>query len=150
VGQIKGWERMRQELVTEKPLEHRRTGEYGSYIMESMETGKLMRLGGNVLNRGAITNLPAKACVEIACLVDRSGIHPCYVGDLPPQLAAVNMTSINVQELTIQAALTGKRDYIYQAALLDPHTAAELTIDQIRSLVDELIAAHGEMLPRYH
>jgi len=150
VGQIKGWERMRQELVTEKPLEHRRTGEYGSYIMESMETGKLMRLGGNVLNRGAITNLPAQACVEIACLVDRSGIHPCYVGDLPPQLAAVNMTSINVQELTIQAALTGKRDYIYQAALLDPHTAAELTIDQIRSLVDELIAAHGEMLPRYH
>lgn len=149
VSQIEEWKQMRAELVTDKPLEHQRTGEYASYIMEAMETGKLVKIGGNVLNRGTITNLPADACVEVPCLVDRNGVQPCYVGALPPQLAAVNMTNINVQEMTIQAALTGKREHIYQAALLDPHTAAELTIDEIRGLVDDLIEAHGSMLPQY-
>jgi len=129
--------------------EHQRTHEYASYIMEAMETGNPYTFGGNVLNTGLITNLPYNCCVEVMCVADRSGVTPTYVGDLPAQLAALNRTSINVQELTILAALTKKRDYIYQAALLDPHTAAELTIDEIVAMCDDLIEAHGHYLPRY-
>ncbi|MBC7256318.1 MAG: alpha-glucosidase/alpha-galactosidase [Chloroflexi bacterium] len=129
--------------------EHQRTHEYASYIMEAMETGNPYTFGGNVLNTGLITNLPYNCCVEVMCVADRNGVTPTYVGDLPAQLAALNRTSINVQELTILAALTKKRDYIYQAALLDPHTAAELTIDEIVAMCDDLIEAHGHYLPRY-
>jgi alpha-galactosidase len=96
-----------------------------------------------VLNNGLISNLPRKAVVEVACMVDRNGVQGCYVGELPEQLAALNRTNINVQLLTIEAALTGKRDTVYHAAMLDPHTASELTLDQIRSLCDDMIAAHG-------
>jgi len=149
VAQIEGWERRREELVNNKKLTHRRTGEYGSYIMEAMETDVPFRIGGNVLNDGLITNLPRRACVEVPCLVDRNGVQGCYVGDLPEQCAAINRTNINVQLLTIEAALTGKKDHIYQAAMLDPHTASELTIDQIVSLCDDLIEAHGPMLPKF-
>ncbi len=149
VAQIEGWERRREELVNNKKLTHRRTGEYGSYIMEAMETDVPFRIGGNVLNDGLITNLPRRACVEVSCLVDRNGVQGCYVGDLPEQCAAINRTNINVQLLTIEAALTGKKDHIYQAAMLDPHTASELTIDQIVSLCDDLIEAHGPMLPKF-
>lgn len=149
VGQIEGWKRMRAELVTDKPLDHKRGGEYASYIMEAMRTGTPFTLGGNVLNTGLITNLPAGCCVEVKCVVDRNGVTPCYVGDLPPQCAAVTRTNVNVHELTIEAALTGKREHIYHAALVDPHTSAELTIDEIVSLVDDLIEAHGKMLPKY-
>ena len=106
--------------------------------------------GGNVLNTGLITNLPDDCCVEVMCVADRTGITPTYVGDLPPQCAALTRTNVNVQELTILAALTQRRDYIYQAALLDPHTAAQLTIDQIIALCDDLIEAHGDYLPEYH
>ena len=107
------------------------------------------KIGGNVLNTGLITNLPTEAIVEVPCLVDSSGIRPCFVGDLPPQLAALNMTNVNVHLLTIEAFVTKKKEHIYHAALLDPHTSSELTIDEIRSLCDDLIEAHGEWLPRF-
>ena len=149
VEQIKGWETMREELVHNKNLEHERSHEYASYIMEAMETNTPYKIGGNVLNTGLITNLPAAACVEVPCLVDAGGITPCYVGALPTQLAALNMTNINVQLLTIETALTLKKEYIYHAAMLDPHASSELTLDEIRSLCDDLIAAHGDWLPRY-
>ncbi|MEJ6952013.1 alpha-galactosidase [Natronospora cellulosivora (SeqCode)] len=149
VNQIKGWEDMRDELVNNKDLTHQRSQEYASYIMEAMETNKPYKIGGNVMNTGLITNLPEKACVEVPCLVDRSGVSPCYVGDLPEQLAALNRTNINVHLLTIEAALSLKKEYIYQAAMLDPHTAAELSIDDIVSLCDDLIEAHGDWLPEY-
>jgi alpha-galactosidase len=114
-----------------------------------METDVPISIGGNVLNTGLITNLPRKACVEVPCLVDQNGVQGVYVGDLPEQCAAMNRTNINVQLLTIEAALTLRKDAIYQAAMMDPHTAAELTLDQIRSLCDDLVEAHGDMMPRY-
>jgi alpha-galactosidase len=111
--------------------------------MEAMENDIPFRIGGNVLNNGLITNLPQRAVVEVACMVDRNGVQGCYVGDLPEQLAALNRTNINVQLLTIEAAFTGRRDAVYHAAMLDPHTGSELTLDQIRALCDDLIEAHG-------
>jgi len=149
INQIKGWEKMREDLVNNKDLTHSRTKEYASYIMEAMETNIPYKIGGNVLNHGVITNLPANACVEVPCLVDASGVPPCYVGELPTQLAALNMTNINVQLLTIEAALTQKKEAIYHAAMLDPHTSAELPIDSIKAMVDDLIEAHGDWLPKY-
>jgi len=149
VAQIEGWKKQRDELVNNAQLSHTRTGEYGSYIMEAMETDVPIRIGGNVLNTGLITNLPRKACVEVACLVDRNGVQGCLVGDLPEQCAALNRTNINVQLLTIEAALTRRKDAIYHAAYMDPHTSSELTLDQIKSLCDDLIEAHGPMLPKY-
>ncbi|CRK82692.1 alpha-glucosidase/alpha-galactosidase [Neobacillus massiliamazoniensis] len=148
--QIKNWETMREELVNNRALDHVRTKEYGSRIIEAIETNIPFKFGGNVLNTGRlISNLPEKACVEVPCIADRSGITPTYVGDLPEQLAALNRTNINTQLLTIEAAITRKREYIYQAAMLDPHTAAELSLDDIVSLCDDLIEAHGEWLPKF-
>jgi alpha-galactosidase len=149
VGQIAGWKKMSRTLVGDKKLTHTRTHEFGSYIMEAAETGSPFRIHGNVLNTGLITNLPAKAVVEVPCMVDRNGINPCYVGDLPEQCAALNRTNINVQLLTIEAALTRSRDKVYQAAFCDPHTAAELSLNQIHALCDDLIKAHGSYLPEY-
>ncbi len=126
-----------------------RSVEYGSQIIHSMETGAARTIYGNVPNDGIIDNLPAGCCVEVPCLVDANGIQPTRIGILPPQLAALMRTNVNVQELTVEAALTGKREHIYHAAMLDPHTAAELTLEEIWDLVDELIAAHGETLPAY-
>jgi alpha-galactosidase len=123
--------------------------EYGSIIIRSMETGTPSLIYGNVPNKGIITNLPQGCCVEVPCLVDANGIQPTVIGAIPPQLAALMQTNINVQALTVEAALTQKREHIYHAAMLDPHTAAELTLDQIWSLVDDLIAAHGNWLPTY-
>jgi len=150
IAQIKGWDGMREYLLSEKDLEHERTGEYASYIFEAIETGVPYTLGGNVLNKGLITNLPQDCCVEVMCVVDRNGVTPTYVGDLPPQCAALTRTNVNVQELAIEAALTGKRDHIYHAALLDPHTAAELTIDETIALCDDLLEAHKGYLPEFH
>jgi len=150
VAQIAGWERMRTDLVGNKALTHARTHEYASWIMEAIETNRPYKIGGNVANADLISNLPREACVEVPCLVDASGITPCRIGDLPPQCAAVNRTNINVQLLTVEAALTGKREHIYHAALLDPHTSAELPIDKIVALCDDLIESHGSWLPRYH
>ncbi|MCG8349573.1 MAG: alpha-glucosidase/alpha-galactosidase [Chloroflexales bacterium] len=125
------------------------SGEYGSLIIHSMETGQPRVVYGNVANHGLIDNLPEGCCVETPCLVDQNGVQPTRIGSIPPHLAALMRTNINVQELTVEAALTRKRDHIYHAAMLDPHTAAELDLDQIGDLVDELIAAHGEWLPTY-
>jgi len=140
-----------QKILKEGVKQHNRTEEYASHIMESIVTGKTLQIGGNVLNTGhLITNLPEDACVEVPCLVNGYGVHPCHVGPLPVQCAAMNMTNINVQLLTIEAAVTGKKEHIYQAAMLDPHTGSELDIDSIKKMVDELIEAHGDFLPKYH
>ncbi|MEK3904627.1 alpha-glucosidase/alpha-galactosidase [Paenibacillus sp. FSL R7-0179] len=149
VEQIKDWEQMRGDLVNNQDLTHERSHEYASYILEAMETDVPFKIGGNVMNTGLITNLPREACVEVPCLVDRSGVTPTFVGDLPPQCAALNRTNINTQLLTIEAAMTRKKDHIYHAAMLDPHTAAELSMDDIVSMCDDLIAAHGDWLPKY-
>lgn len=149
IAQIEDWKKRRESLVSEDKLEHTRTHEYASYIIESMIYNRVYKLGGNVLNRGLITNLPSNACVEVPCMIDASGIQPTVIGDLPPQLAALNMTNINPQLLTIEAALTGKKEHIYHAAMLDPHTSAELTMDEIVAMCDELIEAHGDWLPKY-
>ncbi|MBQ9803976.1 MAG: alpha-glucosidase/alpha-galactosidase [Lentisphaeria bacterium] len=149
IRQIEKWQTQYAELVDTPDLGHELSKEYGSGIMEAIVTGKPFEIGCNVLNNGLITNLPAEAVVEVPCLVNGSGIHGCHVGALPVQCAALNMTNINVQLLTIEAALTGKKEHIYQAAMLDPHTAAELSIDDIVKMCDELIAAHGNMLPKF-
>ena len=151
INQIKGWQEEYRTIMQEGVKTHYRSNEYASRIMESMVTNTPYQIGGNVLNSNhIITNLPAEACVEVPCLVNGSGISPCYVGALPVQCAAMNMTNINVQLLTIEAAVTGKKDHIYQAAMLDPHTGSELDIDTIRKMVDDLIEAHGSYLPKYH
>ncbi len=148
--QIEGWKTMRQEIVNNSKLTHTRSHEYGSRIIEAMETNVPFKFGGNVLNTGRlISNLPENACVEVPCVVDRSGIMPCYIGNLPEQLAALNRTNINTQLLTIEAAITGKRDTVYQAAMLDPHTSAELSIDDIISMCNDLFEAHGNWLPEF-
>lgn len=151
VNQIADWKREYTELLEKGVKEHNRSQEYASRIMEAIVDGKTLQIGGNVLNTGhLITNLPEDACVEVPCLVNGYGIHPCHVGPLPVQCAAMNMTNINVQLLTIEAAVTGKKEHIYQAAMLDPHTGSELDIDSIKKMVDELIEAHGNYLPKYH
>jgi alpha-galactosidase len=150
IGQISNWKKMREDLVNDANLTHVRSHEYASYIFEAIETDIPFKIGGNVMNTGLITNLPREACVEVPCLVDRNGVTPTYVGDLPPQLAALNRTNINTQLLTIEAAITRKREHIYHAAMLDPHTSAELSMDDIVAMCDELIEAHGKWLPEYH
>ena len=150
IRQIDDWKKRGHELTQNPTLSHERSREYASYIMEAMETNKPFKFGGNVLNTGLITNLPRTACVEVACIADASGVTPTYVGDLPEVCAAMNRTNINVQLLTIQAAVTLKKDYIYQAAMMDPHCQSELSIDDIVALCDDLIEAHKGWLPEYH
>ncbi|MCL2213968.1 MAG: alpha-glucosidase/alpha-galactosidase [Treponema sp.] len=150
IEQIEGWKTEYENLVKSDTLEHKRSQEYASYIMESIVTGAPYKIGGNVLNTGgSIDNLPHEACVEVPCLVDNSGIRACYTGKLPVQLAAMNMTHINVHLITLEAAVTKKRENIYHAAMLEPHTAAELSIDDIRKMTDELLEAHKVWLPEY-
>ncbi len=148
--QLAGWEQMRTDMEDPNTkINVRRSHEYGSGIIHSMETGQLRVINGNVPNNGLISNLPQGTCVEVPCLVDKNGVQPIAVGELPPHLAALMQTNLNVQGLTVEAALTGKREHIYHAAMLDPHTAAELDLDQIWHLVDDLIEAHGDWLPEY-
>ena len=142
VNQIADWDRQKAELLNGGNIEHTRSHEYASRIMEAIITDQPYKIGGNVLNGGLIENLPSDACVEVPCLVDGQGIHPTKVGKLPPQLAAMNITNINPQLLTIEAAHTGKKEHIYHAAMLDPHTAAELSLDDIIKMCDELMEAH--------
>ena len=149
IQQIENWKKQYQEICADPHLSHKLTHEYGSAIINAIVTDSPCRIGGNVLNHGLITNLPADAVVEVPCLVDAAGVQGTFVGALPQQCAALNRTNINVQLLTIEAALTGKREHIYQAAMLDPHTAAELSVDDIVALCDDLIAAHGNLLPAY-
>ena len=142
VKQIEGWEKQKKELLAGGEITHVRSHEYASRIMEAVVTGVPYKIGGNVLNTGLIDNLPSDACVEVPCLVDGSGVSPTHVGRLPVQCAAMNMTNINVQLLTIEAAVTGDMQHVYQAAMLDPHTGAVLTPDEIVKMCDELRAAH--------
>lgn len=149
-NQITNWEALRVALETSsEPINVVRSHEYGSLIIHSIETGQPRTIYGNVPNHNLIDNLPYGCSVEVPCLVDKNGIQPVKIGALPPQLAALMQTNVNVQALTVEAALTCKREHIYHAAMLDPHTAAELDLDQIWSLVDDLITAHGDFLPSY-
>lgn len=149
IEQIAKWEEEKQNILKDGKITHERSREYASHIMEAVVTNTPYKIGGNVINKGLIENLPGDACVEVPCMIDGNGVNPCHVGRLPVQLAAMNMTNINVQLLTIEAARTRKKEYIYQAAMLDPHTAAELNIDDIVSMCDELIEAHGDYMKMY-
>jgi alpha-galactosidase len=149
IRQIENWKTRAKDIVSNKKLKHKRSHEYGSFIMEAMETDVPFKIGGNVINNGLITNLPSNMAVEVPCLVDRNGIQGVHVGALPEQCAALNRTNVNVHLLVTEALLTGKKEYIYHAAMLDPHTRSELTIDEIRKLCDELIKAHGSMMPKF-
>ncbi|MFH1009103.1 MAG: alpha-glucosidase/alpha-galactosidase [Candidatus Latescibacterota bacterium] len=145
--QIKGWNEQRDEVVRNRQIVHTHSGEYGARIMEAIGNDGPIRIHGNVMNHDLITNLPRNACVEVPCLVDQTGISPCHVGDLPEGCAAVNRTNINVQILAVEAALTARKDLVYQAAMLDPHTGGELSIDEIVNLCDDMFEAHGDMIP---
>ncbi len=146
--QLAGWEDLRVKLEDrDAPFSVEPSNEYGSDIINSIETGEPCVIYGNVPNRGLISNLPEGCCVEVPCRVDDKGIHPETTGSLPPHLAALMQTNVNVQSLTVEAALTGRRDHVVHAAMLDPHTASELDLDQITSLVGDLIEAHGELIP---
>lgn len=149
VKQIGDWTKMREELVQDTAVKHEKSREFASFIINAMENDTVFRVHGNVPNSGLITNLPDSACVEVPCLVDRAGIHPCYVGDLPEQCAAINRTNINVQLLTLQAAKSRKKEDLYMAAMLDPHTAAELSMDDIKSMCDEMLMAHKAWMPEF-
>jgi len=146
--QIAGWEALREELEgPDSVVTVTESHEYGSGIIHSMVTGQPRVIYGNVPNRDLITNLPDGCCVEVPCLVDDNGIQPTRIGELPPQLAALMQTNINVQSLTVEAVLSGNREHVYHAAMLDPHTSAELDLDAIWAMVDELIEAHGDFIP---
>ncbi|GAC1650422.1 MAG: alpha-glucosidase/alpha-galactosidase [Ktedonobacteraceae bacterium] len=147
--QIAWWEQMRQQLLDgTADLRPELSGEYAALIIHAQETNTPRVVYGNVLNNGLITNLPQGSCVEVPCLVDANGIQPTHVGKLPPQLTALQMSNISVQGLVVEAVLTGKKEHIYHAAMFDPHTSAELTLDEMHSLVDDLFEAHGDNIPR--
>lgn len=148
--QISDWEKRRREFEQAESVPVKRSHEYAADILHSMETGEPRVIYGNVPNRGLIDNLPAGCCVEVPCLVDGAGVQPTAIGSLPPQLAGLMRTNVNVQELAVRAALEHRRQYVYHAAMLDPHTAAELTLDEIWALVDDLLAAHGDWIPPLH
>ncbi|MCB8882683.1 alpha-glucosidase/alpha-galactosidase [Acidisoma cellulosilytica] len=148
-SQIAEWQHLSTVLTDpDIPLKVTQSIEYGAHIINAMQTGVPTLVYANVPNTGLITNLPEGCCVEVPCLIDGNGVQPVAVGALPPQLAALMQTNINVQALTVEAALTGKREHIYHAAMLDPHTAAELNLDQIWQLVDAMLIAHQDWLPR--
>lgn len=149
VEQIARWKSEAERYKTANTVEVKESHEYASSIMNSVWTGEPSVIYGNVRNTGLITSLPEGCAVEVPCLVDASGIQPTHIGDLPSQLTALIRTNINVQELTVAALMTENREHIYHAAMLDPHTAAELDLDQIWRLVDDLLAAHGEWLPEW-
>ena len=150
VNQINSWKAQYQQILQDPHLTHQLSREYGSGIMEGIVLNKPYSFGGNILNDNFITNLPREAVVEVPCIADGSGIRGEFVGALPIQCAALNTTNINPQLLTIEAAFNHKRETVYQAAMLDPHTAAELSINDIIRMCDDLFEAHGDMLPEYH
>ena len=151
IKQINEWNTLSEKLMSDKDLGHTRSREYASHIMNAVYTNTPYQIGGNVLNTGhLIADFPEHACVEVPCLVDGMGIHPTHIGHLPPVLAAMNMTNINTQLLTIEAARTKKKEDILRAVMLDPHTAAELSIDDMAKMVDEMVEAHGSYMAMYH
>jgi len=148
--QIDWWKKQSKDIVKNPKLKHNRSLEYASHIMEAMETDVPTRIGGNVMNTGLITNLPSEVAVEVPCMVDRNGVQGCFVGDLPPQCAALTRTYANVHILAARAALSGDKDHLFQAAMLDPHTSAELSLDDIVKMCKEMLKAHGKkMLPQF-
>ena len=147
---VEGWEAEKERILNGGKATHKRSNEYAARIMDAVITGNPDKIAGNVINKGLIDNLVPDACVEVPCLVDGEGIHPCHMGRLPVHLAGMNMTNINMQLMAIEASRSRKIEDIYHAAMLDPHTASELSIDDIRSLCDELIEAHGDMMSMYH
>ncbi|MBO5932007.1 MAG: alpha-glucosidase/alpha-galactosidase [Clostridia bacterium] len=142
INQIAAWQKQKEEILNGGNVQHTRSHEYASRIMEAIWTNTPFKIGGNVLNNGCISNLPREACVEVPCLVDNNGVTPTYVGDLPLQLAAMNCSNIYPQLLTIEAARTGKIEYLYQAAMMDPHTGAQLSTDEIVAMCNDLVEAH--------
>ena len=142
INQIAAWQKQKEEILNGGNVQHTRSHEYASRIMEAIWTNTPYKIGGNILNNGCISNLPREACVEVPCLVDRNGVTPTYVGDLPLQLAAMNCSNIYPQLLTIEAARTGKIEYLYQAAMMDPHTGAQLSPDEIVAMCNDLVEAH--------
>jgi alpha-galactosidase len=132
-----------------EPIDYKRSLEYGSYIINSMETGEFYRINGNVNNDNLITNLPINSCVEVPCLVDKNGIHPCYVGDLPAHLAAINRSNIAVQELAVEASVTGDKRKVFHSIAMDPLTAAVLSLEEIQNMVSEIFKAEKEWLPQF-
>jgi alpha-galactosidase len=150
-AQLEEWEELRRSLEDGASVSVVPSDEYSAGIIRALETGEPFRFNGNVPNTGPlIDNLPADCCVEVPCVVDAGGIAPERVGPLPPHLAALIQTNVNVQALTVEAALTKRRDHIDHAAMLDPHTAAELSLEEIHDLVDELLEAHGDLVPPLH
>jgi alpha-galactosidase len=143
------YEQIERQAAGQERIEVTRSHEYCSHIIHAIETNTPYRMNANVPNTGLIGNLPAGCCVEVPCLVDNTGVRPCVVGDLPPQLAALNRTNINVQELAVKAALEGDRRALYQAVALDPLTGALLRLDQTRAMVDDLLAAEATYLPMF-
>lgn len=148
--QIAGWAAQEKQLADAAKLDITYSGEYAARIMRAVKTGRPTIINGNVPNHGLISNLPDGACVEVPCVIDHRGVTPTRVGSLPPHLAALMQTNVNVQTLSVEALVTKKREHIYHAAMLDPHTAAELSLDEIWSLTDDLIEAHGDWLPEFH
>ena len=147
--QISEWDEQRVSLENKnQSIEVCQSHEYAASIINGLENGKEVTINGNVSNEGLIDNLPGNISVEVPCLINTNGIQPVRVGALPTHLAALMMTNINVQQLTVEASLSGKKEHVYHAAMLDPHTAAELSVDEIWHLVDDLLEAHGEMIPK--
>ena len=149
--QIAEWDEQRKNLEDKnQAMELCQSHEYAASIINGLENNKEVTINGNVSNKGFIENLPTNISVEVPCLINGKGIHPLKIGELPPHLSALMMTNINVQQLTVEAALSGKKEYIYHAAMLDPHTAAELSVDEIWNLVNDLLMAHGDMIPKFN
>jgi alpha-galactosidase len=148
VEQVARWKE-ESNALRNAPMELKPTHEYASAIINSVWTGEPSVIYGNIRNNGCITSLPENCAAEVPCLVDDRGIQPTFIGELPPQLTALIRTNINVQELTVRALIEEKREHIYHAAMMDPHTAAELDLQQIWDLVDDLLAAHGDWLPEF-
>ena len=146
---LEEYESIKRALEAGQGFEIEPTGELASLAIHSIETGTPRVIYGNVRNDGLISNLPAPSCIEVPCLVDRAGFHPTRIGAMPPQLAALNQTFLNVSELTVRAALDERREHVYQAAMLDPNASSTLTLDEIQALCDELIEAHGELMPEW-
>ena len=152
---LRRFQQAREQVERGEPIEMRRSHEYGAYIIRAIETNVDWSFNGNVPNSldrrtaALIPNLPADSIVEVPCLVNRAGVMPCHMGELPAQLAALNRSHIGVHQLAVEAALTGSRDALYQAVMLDPHTASVLSLDEIWAMTDELVEAHGEALPRF-
>jgi alpha-galactosidase len=149
VEQIAKWKQTSEDYKKADRIEVKQSKEYASSIVNSVWTGEPSVIYGNLRNNGVITSLPYNAAVDVPCLVDDNGLQPTYIGELPPQLTALIRTNINVQELTVRALIEENREHIYHAAMMDPHTAAELDLDQIWNLVDDLLDAHGTMLPEW-